>query len=86
MDISKERYNKMNTLPWQALYEYAIKKGIKPECIKSKDKSQIINELNDRNLINIKEIDKLIEDYIYGDKITFLFGDLIEIYYLPILN
>lgn len=71
MDISKELYNKINTLPWQALFEYSKQKGLKEEEIKNKDKSQIIYELKNRNVIDIKEIDKLIEDYIYGNRITF---------------
>ena len=71
MEISNELYNKINTLPWQALFEYSVQKGIKENEIKNKDKSQIIIELKNKNLIDIKEIDKLIEDYIYGNRVTF---------------
>lgn len=71
MIISDELFSKMNTLPWQALFEYSKQKGIKEEDIKNKDKAQIINELGARNLISNSEIDKLVEDYIYGNRITF---------------
>ena len=71
MSVSDELYAKMNTLPWQALFEYSKLKGIKEEDIKNKDKSQIIRELDSRQLIINKEIDKLIEEYIYGDRVTF---------------
>lgn len=71
MEISTELYNKINTLPWQALFEYSKQKGIKEDEIKNKDKTQIIKELKNKNLIDIKEIDKLIDDYIYGNRVTF---------------
>ena len=71
MQISKELYAKMNTLPWQALYEYAINKKIKEEDIKNKEKNQIISKLEVMNLINEGEIDKLIEEYIYGSRVSF---------------
>lgn len=71
MDISNELHAKMNTLPWQALFEYSKQKGIKEEDIKNKDKSQIIRELESKQLINNTEINKLIEEYIYGDRVTF---------------
>ncbi len=71
MEISTELYNKINTLPWQALFEYSTQKGLKEDEIKSKDKSQIIKELKNKNLIDIKEIEKLIDDYIYGNRVTF---------------
>lgn len=71
MSVSDELYAKLNTLPWQALFEYSKRKGIKEEDIKNKDKSQIIRELDNRQLIVNAEIDKLIEEYIYGDRVTF---------------
>ena len=71
MEISTELYNKINTLPWQALFEYSKQKGIKEDEIKNKDKSQIIKELKNKNLIVLEEIDKLINDYIYGNRVTF---------------
>ena len=70
MSLSDEQYSKLNTLPWQALFEYSKQKGIK-EDIQNKDKSQIIRELDNRQLIVNVEIDKLIEEYIYGDRVTF---------------
>ena len=71
MSVSDELYSKLNTLPWQALFEYSKRKGIKEEDIKNKDKSQIVRELDNRKLIEKEEIDKLIEEYIYGDRVTF---------------
>lgn len=71
MIVSDELFSKMNTLPWQALFEYSKQKGIKEDEVKNKDKAQIIRELGERDLINNLEIDRLIEDYIYGNRITF---------------
>ena len=71
MSISRELYAKINTLPWQALFEYSVRKGIKEEDIKNRDKLQIIRELDNRQLIINAEIDRLIEEYIYGDRVTF---------------
>ena len=59
MSVSDELYAKLNTLPWQALFEYSKRKGIKEEDIKNKDKSQMIRELDNRQLIVNAEIDKL---------------------------
>lgn len=71
MSVSDELYSKINTLPWQALFEYSHRKGIKEEDIKNKDKAQIIRELDNRQLIVTAEIDRLVEEYIYGDRLTF---------------
>ena len=71
MAISEDLYSKMNTLPWQALFEYSLKKGLKEDELKNKDKSQLIKELDNRNLIIESEIDSLIEEYIYGNRVTF---------------
>ena len=35
MSVSDELYSKLNTLPWQALFEYSKRKGIKEEEIKN---------------------------------------------------
>lgn len=71
MELSGNLYNQINTLPWQALYEYALQKGITDNEVKNKDKAQLINLLRDRDLIITKEINQLIEEYIYGDRVTF---------------
>lgn len=71
MAISEDLYSKMNTLPWQALFEYSLKKGLKEDELKNKDKSQLVKELDNRNLILESEIDNLIEEYIYGNRVTF---------------
>lgn len=71
MNITDDLFLKMNTLPWQALFDYAKSKGIKEEEIKSKDKRQIIFILENKNIINIDEVNRLVEDYIYGNRVTF---------------
>ena len=71
MILSEELFSKINTLPWQALFEYAKTKGIKDDKIRNKDKTQIIKDLSNQNLIDEKEINKLIDDYIYGNRVTF---------------
>ncbi|MCI9016503.1 MAG: hypothetical protein HFJ53_05010 [Clostridia bacterium] len=71
MRITDDLFLKMNTLPWQALFDYAKSKEIKEEEIKNKDKKEIIFILDNKNLIHIDEINKLVEDYIYGNRVTF---------------
>ena len=39
MSVSDELYAKLNTLPWQALFEYSKRKGIKEEDIKNIQKT-----------------------------------------------
>lgn len=58
-------------LPWQALFEFAISKEIDEDQIKGKDKSSIINKLISEAMLLDAEIDELVNDYIYGDRVAF---------------
>jgi len=66
----EEKIQKLYTLPWQALYDTAIWLHIVEEDIKGKDKTEIINKLI-INGIEETAIDNLVNDYIYGDRVSF---------------
>lgn len=61
---------KLYTLPWQALYDLAVEKQIDAEEIKHKEKTEIIRRvlLSD---ITEAEIEAVIDDYTYGNRVTF---------------
>lgn len=61
---------KLNTLTWQVLFDLALGYQIKEEEIKNKGKSVIINKLL-LNGISATEIDRIVDDYIYGTRVTF---------------
>lgn len=67
----EEKRKKLDMLPWQALFDLAISKEIDEAQIKGKDKSIIINKLLSEAMLPDSEIDSLVNDYIYGDRITF---------------
>lgn len=58
-------------LPWQALFDLAISKEIDENDIKGKEKSTIIFKIIHEALISDSEIDNLVNDYIYGDRVAF---------------
>ena len=67
----EEKKKKLMTLPWQALHDLAIEKEV-DECeVNGKDKDTIITRLLSASLIGDEEIDSLVDDYIYGSRITF---------------
>ena len=67
----QEKRKKLDMLPWQALFELAVDKGIDEAQVKGKEKSVIITELLSRGLLLDSEIDALVNDYIYGDRVAF---------------
>ena len=67
----EEKRKKLDMLPWQALFDLAISKEIDEAQIKGKDKSIIINKLLSEAMLPDSEIDSLVNDYIYGDRVTF---------------
>ncbi len=67
----QEKIKKLETLPWQALYDYTHTLGIEQEEIKNKDKDFIIQKIIEMSDLNDEEIEKLINDYIYGNRLTF---------------
>ena len=67
----EEQKKKLGTLPWQALYDLAISKEIDETEISGKDKDTIITRLLSASLVSEEEINNLVDDYIYGNRITF---------------
>ena len=67
----QEKKKKLNTLPWQALFDLAISKEINEDQIKGKDKAELISKLLSEALLLDSEIDDLVNNYIYGDRVTF---------------
>ena len=67
----EEQKKKLMSLPWQALHDLAVKKKIDEAEVNGKDKELIITRLLGASLLNDEEIDRLVEDYIYGNRITF---------------
>lgn len=67
----EEQKKKLGTLPWQALYDLAISKEIDESEVTGKDKDTIITRLLSTSLVNDEEINRLVDDYIYGNRITF---------------
>lgn len=61
---------KLHTLPWQALFDLALEHQIDEEEVKNKEKSEIISKLI-LNGISDTEIDQIVDDYIYGTRVTF---------------
>ena len=66
-----EKRKKLESLPWQALYDLAIKKEIVESQIKGKEKCVIISKLLIGDLLSDNEVDNLVNDYIYGDRVSF---------------
>lgn len=69
--IREEKVKNLNMLPWQALFEVAVKKGIDEAEVKSKDKSAIIEKMLVEDILDDQEIESLVNNYIYGDRVTF---------------
>ena len=68
---TEEKIKKLQTLPWYALHDIAIKKGIGEKEVNNKDKGSIINAILLYGALNEEEIEQYVNDYIYGDKVTF---------------
>ena len=67
----QEKTKKLEMLPWQALFDLAISKEIDENEIKGKEKNAIIFKLLHEAMISDSEIDNLVNDYIYGDRVSF---------------
>lgn len=66
-----ENNKKLQILPWHALKDIAIKNGIDEKEINGKDKSVVIDKIMSYGILSDKEIDQYMNDYIYGDRVTF---------------
>lgn len=67
----QEKRKKLDMLPWQALFDLAVSKEIDEVQIKGKDKGIIITKLLSEAMLSDSEIDNLVNEYIYGDRVAF---------------
>lgn len=70
MDTS-DKLKKLQTLPWYALYDVAVKIGVEEKEISGRDKSIIIDKILLKGTLTNDELEQYVNDYIYGDRITF---------------
>lgn len=66
-----EKIKKLQTLPWYALHNIAIKKGIDENEVNNKDKNHIIDTILSYDILTEDDIEQYVNDYIYGDRVTF---------------
>ncbi len=66
-----EKKNKLETLPLYALHDLAIRKGIAEKEINGKDKSNVVEIILLSGMVKDEEIEDIVNDYIYGDRVTF---------------
>lgn len=67
----EEKKRKLENLPYQAIFDEAIKRGIAKEDINKKSKVDIIMQMLLNKLLDDAAVAQLINDYIYGDRVTF---------------
>lgn len=67
----QEKRKNLEMLPWQALFDLAISKEVDEAEIKGKDKGVIIFKLIHEAMLSDSEIESLVNDYIYGDRVSF---------------
>ena len=70
MDIT-ERKQKLQTLPWYALRDIALKRKIEEKEIKGKEKGVVTDKILSYGNLSDEEIESYVNDYIYGDRVTF---------------
>lgn len=66
-----EKIKKLQTLPWYALHDIAVKKGIEEKEVNGKEKSAIIDKMLSYGILTDDEIEQYVNDYIYGERVTF---------------
>lgn len=66
-----EKIKKLQTLPWYALHDIAVKKGIEEKEVNGKEKWAVIEKILSYGILTDDEIDQYVNDYIYGDRVTF---------------
>ncbi|WP_026669776.1 hypothetical protein [Butyrivibrio sp. AE3006] len=64
-----EKLDGLLGLPWQALYDKALVLGLDHKEVKECSKEQLAQKLV--KLLDHTEIQNLIDDYVYGDRVTF---------------
>ena len=70
MDTSVKN-KKLQTLPWYALHDIAVKKGVEEKEVNGKEKNTIIDKILSYGILSDEEIEQYVNDYIYGDRVTF---------------
>lgn len=66
----EEKIRKLETMPWQALFDLAVKYQVEEEELKGKEKDEVIRRLLLTD-ISEEEINKVVDNYIYGNRVTF---------------
>lgn len=66
-----EKIKKLQTLPWHALYDIAVQKGIEEKEVNGKEKGIVIDKILSYGVLTDEEIEQYVSDYIYGDRVTF---------------
>lgn len=66
-----EKVKKLQTLPWYALHDIAVKKGIEEKEVNGKEKWAVIEKILSYGVLTDDEIEQYVGDYIYGDRVTF---------------
>ena len=66
-----EKIKKLQTLPWYALHDIAVKKGIEEREVNGKEKGTVIEKILSYGVLTDDEIEVYVNDYIYGDRVTF---------------
>lgn len=66
-----EKSKKLQTLPWYALHDIAVKKGIEEKEVNGKEKNTLIEKILSYGVLSDEEIEQYVNDYIYGDRVTF---------------
>lgn len=66
-----EKIKKLQTLPWYALHDIAVRKGIDEKEVNGKEKWVVIEKILSYGILTDDEIEQYVNDYIYGDRVTF---------------
>ena len=68
---TKERKQNLQTLPWYALRDIALKREIEEKEISGKEKGAVIDKILSYGKLSDEEIENYVNDYIYGNRVTF---------------
>ena len=66
-----KKFQSLQALPWYALYDIALKKGIEEKEVSGKEKSVIIDKILSTGALTDDEVEQHVNDYIYGNRVTF---------------
>ena len=61
----EEKFKKLQTLPWYALHDIAVKKGIEEKEVNGKDKTVVVSTILSYGVLSDEEIEEYVNDYIY---------------------